>query len=82
MAIYEYINSEGNYESDISLEPQEIVDGLSDYEKSELLSLLLSSEDVSVSQFEFQQAIKKLVLNYHQLSQHEENFIINTSKRF
>jgi hypothetical protein len=81
MATYEYINSEGDYENDISLEPQEIVDGLSDYEKREVLSLLLSS-DVSVSQFEFQHAIKKMVLNYHQLSQHEESFIINTSKRF
>lgn len=80
-------------ESEAKLYPDEIYDGLDSKEKKEILSLLfgdfeliaekqLAEDNVSVSQFEFQQAIKKLVLNYHNLSQHEENFIINTANKY
>lgn len=94
MAIYEYINEEGEIQDEIYLEPEDIVNGLtSEFEERELAILLLErlklpaelqlvEGTANYSQLEFQQAIKKLVLNYYQLSQHEENFIINTAKRF
>ena len=94
MAVYEYINEEGEIQDEIYLEPENIVNGLtSEFEEKELVALLLERLKLSAelqlvegatsySQHEFQEAIKKLVLNYYQLSQHEENFIINTAKRF